>query len=92
MMAEVGLLRLSWAPSAKATAGLTVSCLAHSDVVGREADSGKHMGSRRTAFSSDPVRQNVGAAANARRISGFKGNPSIAHGRRANGPLTRLIL
>jgi hypothetical protein len=43
------------APSDKGTAGLTVSCLAHSDVVGREVDIGKHMGSRGTAFSSDPA-------------------------------------
>ena len=42
--------------SDKGTAGLTHSCLAHSDVVWREIDIGKHMGSRRTAFSSDPVR------------------------------------
>ena len=44
---------LEAAPSDEGTAGLSASCLAHSDVVVREIDVGKRMGSRRTAFSSD---------------------------------------
>src|SRR5829696_4435353 len=76
---EVGLPAPKLAPSDQGTAGLTDSCLAHSDVVGREIDIGKRMEAAARHFQATRPLECRGAAANARRIPGFKSGRSIAH-------------
>src|SRR4051794_38201637 len=75
---EVDLPAPKMAPSDEGTAGLTVSCLSHSDVVVRGIVIGKRMGSGPTGFGrqrTGPPECRCGGKCSP--LSGFKSNRSI---------------